>query len=34
VKIGRRVFYRQQDLESWVADHLVGSTSEAEVGAI
>jgi excisionase family DNA binding protein len=34
VKIGRRVFYRQQDLEAWVADHLVGSTSEAEVGAI
>jgi excisionase family DNA binding protein len=28
-KLGKRVLYRQADLEKWIASHAVGSTSEA-----
>lgn len=28
VKLGRRVLYRQSDLDEWIASHLVNSTSE------
>ena len=28
VRIGRRVAYRQCDLETWLADRVVGSTSD------
>jgi predicted DNA-binding transcriptional regulator AlpA len=31
VKLGRRVVYRQEDVETWAAAHTVTSTSEAEV---
>jgi excisionase family DNA binding protein len=29
VKLGKRVLYRQADLEKWIASHLCNSTSEA-----
>jgi predicted DNA-binding transcriptional regulator AlpA len=29
VKLGRRVAYRQADIEAWIASLVVGSTSEA-----
>jgi predicted DNA-binding transcriptional regulator AlpA len=32
VKLGRRVAYRQADIEAWIASRVVSSTSEA--GAI
>jgi predicted DNA-binding transcriptional regulator AlpA len=28
-KLGKRVLYRQADLEKWIASHVVNSTSEA-----
>ena len=28
-KLGRRVLYRQSDLDEWIAARVVGSTSEA-----
>ena len=28
VKIGRMIGYRESDLEAWIADHVVRSTSE------
>jgi predicted DNA-binding transcriptional regulator AlpA len=30
VKIGRRVLYRQSDLDTWLASHTRHSTSEAQ----
>lgn len=27
-KLGRRVVYRQSDLDGWIASHIVSSTSE------
>lgn len=32
IKAGRRVLYRQSDLEEWVNSRLVGSTSEWRTG--
>lgn len=29
VKLGRRVAYRQADIEAWIAERVVSSTSEA-----
>jgi predicted DNA-binding transcriptional regulator AlpA len=29
VKLGKRVLYRQADLDEWIASHAVRSTSEA-----
>jgi len=29
-KLGRRVVYRRQDIESWITDHARRSTSETE----
>lgn len=31
VRLGRRVFYRREDLEAWVTDCTCRSTSEADV---
>jgi hypothetical protein len=28
IKAGRRVLYRQSDLDDWIMSHVVGSTSE------
>ncbi len=30
-KLGRRVVYRVADLDAWIEEHLVGSTSESTV---
>ena len=32
-KLGRRVFYRQCDIQNWVASRVVNSTSEATQAA-
>ena len=33
VKAGRRVLYRQSDLDEWIASRVVHSTSEATLNA-
>ena len=33
VKLGRRVFYRPQDIETYIAGQIFASTSEADAAA-
>jgi predicted DNA-binding transcriptional regulator AlpA len=29
-KLGRRVLYRQDDIDHWISSHIVGSTAQAQ----